>query len=112
ATLQQVGDDAQYNREIDGRRYNVIERRYLLIPERSGSLTVPGASFEGRGAAGFFEDFLGRGGGALHAQAPPRVLEVQPIPDVAPQPWLPLHNMKLRYLATPQQLHAGMAATV
>ncbi|MGY1423963.1 BatD family protein [Lysobacter sp. A289] len=112
ATLQQVGDDAQYSRQIDGRRYNVIERRYLLIPERSGSLSVPGASFEGRGAAGFFEDFLGRGGGALHAQAPPRVLEVQPIPKTAPQPWLPLHDMKLRYLSTPQQLHAGVAATV
>ncbi|MGY0558959.1 MULTISPECIES: BatD family protein [unclassified Lysobacter] len=112
ATLQQVGDDAQYSRQIDGRRYNVIERRYLLIPERSGSLSVPGASFEGRGAAGFFEDFLGRGGGALHAQARPRVLEVQPIPKAAPQPWLPLHDMKLRYLSTPQQLHAGVAATV
>ena len=30
----------------------------------------------------------------------------------APQPWLPLHAMELRYLATPQSLRAGEAASV
>lgn len=41
ASLQRVGDDLQYQREIGGRRYNVVERRYLLIPERSGVLVIP-----------------------------------------------------------------------
>jgi hypothetical protein len=111
ATLRQVGDDTQYTRDIDGRRYTVIERRYLLIPERSGELTLPGATFEGRGATGFFDDFLGRDG-ALQARAAPRVLEVRPMPASAPQPWLPLHDLKLRYQSTPQDLHAGRAATL
>jgi len=111
ATLRQVGDDAQYTRDVAGRRYNVIERRYLLIPERSGPLEVPGAAFEGRGARGFFDDVLGRGG-ALAAHAPPRRLQVQPVPDGAPQPWLPLHALELGYRALPQELHAGTAATV
>lgn len=111
ATLRQVGDDAQYTRDIAGRRYNVIERRYLLIPERSGPLQVPGAVFEGRGARGFFDDVLGRGG-SLQARARPQELEVLPIPDSAPQPWLPLHSLALDYRALPQELHAGAAATV
>jgi len=111
ATLRQVGDDAQYTREIDGRRYTVIERRYLLIPERSGELDLPGATFEGRGATGFFDDFLGRGG-ALQARAAPRVLEVRPVPAKATQPWLPLHDLQLRYQSTPQDLRVGQAATL
>ncbi|QOD90656.1 BatD family protein [Lysobacter sp. CW239] len=111
ASLRQVGDDAQYSRQIDGRRYQVIERRYLLIPERSGDLVVPGATFQGRGASGFFDEFLG-GGGALQAQAPPRKVAVQPVPAQAPQPWLPLHGLTLNYRATPQQLRVGEAATL
>ncbi|MGH8084329.1 MAG: BatD family protein [Lysobacter sp.] len=111
ATLRQVGDDAQYTREISGRRYTVIERRYLLIPERSGELNLPGATFEGRGAAGFFDDFLGRSG-TLQARAAPRALEVRPVPANAPQPWLPLHDLQLRYRSTPQDLRVGQAATL
>lgn len=111
ATLRQVGDDAQYTRSVAGRRYNVIERRYLLIPERSGPLEVPGARFEGRGARGFFDDVLGRGG-SLTATARPQRLQVQPVPDGAPQPWLPLHSLELGYRALPRELHAGAAATV
>ncbi|WP_027069370.1 BatD family protein [Novilysobacter defluvii] len=111
ATLRQVGEDAQYTRSVAGRHYNVIERRYLLIPERSGPLEVPGARFEGRGARGFFDDVLGRGG-SLTATARPQRLQVQPVPDGAPQPWLPLHSLALGYRALPRELHAGAAATV
>ena len=113
ASLQRVGDDAQYQRDIGGRRYHVVERRFLLVPERSGLLTVPPARFEGRGAGGFFDDLLGGGrGGALEAQGAPRKLDVQPAPPNAPQPWLPLQNLTLRYQSTPQELRVGNAATV
>lgn len=111
ATLRQVGDDAQYTREIDGRRYTVIERRYLLIPERSGTLEIPGAVFQGRGTVGFFDDFLGRSG-ELNARAAARFLDVQPVPANAPQPWLPLHDLKLRYQSVPKDLGVGNAATL
>ncbi|MDQ3618178.1 MAG: BatD family protein, partial [Pseudomonadota bacterium] len=112
ASFQRIGDDAQYTRSIDGRRYNVVERRYQLIPERSGTLTIPAASFEGRGTGGFFDDFFGGRGGALQAQAAPRFLQVRPAPANAPQPWLPLHGLQLRYQTTPQDLRAGSAATL
>jgi len=113
ASLQRIGDDAQYQRDIGGRRYHVVERRFLLVPERSGVLTVPPARFEGRGAGGFFDDLLGGGrGGALEAQGTPRKLDVQAAPANAPQPWLPLQNLTLRYQSTPQELRVGSAATV
>jgi len=117
AALQRVGDDAQYTRQLGDRRYTVVERRYLLIPERSGSLAVPGARFEGRGAGGFFDDLFGSGssggrGVALQAGGAPRILRVRAAPANAPQPWLPLHGLQLRYAATPQDLRAGSAATL
>ncbi|HJW47402.1 MAG TPA: BatD family protein [Lysobacter sp.] len=112
ASLQQVGEDARYPREIDGRRYEVIERRYQLIPERSGVLAIPGASFEGRGTGGFFDELFGDRGGALSAQAAARVLHVQPAPANAPQPWLPLRDLQLRYTTTPSDLRAGSAGTL
>jgi len=112
ASLQQVGDDAQYVREIAGRRYTVVERRYQLIPERSGALTIPGATFEGRGTGGFFDELFGDRGGALNAKAAPRIMRIRPAPANAPQPWLPLRDLQLRYAGTPQELRAGSAATL
>lgn len=109
ATLQRVGEDAQYTRDVGGRRYMVVERRFLLLPERSGTLTLPGASFEGRGTGGFFDDLFGDRGGVLKAQARPRFLQVQAPPANAPQPWLPLHALELRYRTVPTTLRVGEA---
>lgn len=112
ASLQRVGEDLQYQRELQGRRYNVIERRYLLIPERSGALVIPGARFNGQAVGGFFDDLFGDGRKPLSAAAPTKRLQVQPIPANAPQPWLPLHDLRLRYIQAPKQASAGAAVTV
>jgi hypothetical protein len=112
ASLQRIGDDVQYAREISGRRYTVVERHYLLIPERSGTLAIPGAQFRGRGAGGFFDDLFGDGQRELQASGAPRVLDVRAIPASAPQPWLPLRALGLRWLATPQDARAGEAVAV
>ena len=112
ASLQRIGDDTQYTRDIDGRTYKVVERHYLLIPERSGTLTIPGARFQGNAAGGFFDDFMGDGERELHAGGAPRQIAVRAIPGNAPQPWLPLRALSLRYLSTPQRARAGEAASV
>lgn len=111
ASMQRVGEDRSLVREVNGRRYNLVERRFLLIPERSGPLQVPAAQFNGRAAGGFFDDMFG-GDGRLRASAPARTLQVQPQPASAPQPWLPLHDLRLRYTAAPDSGRAGEAATV
>ncbi len=111
-SLQQVGEDLRYQRQIAGRRYNVIERRYLLIPERSGALLIPGARFNGQAVSDFFDGGFGDSRKPLSAAAPGKRLQVNPIPANAPQPWLPLHDLQLRYLQAPQQARAGAATTV
>lgn len=112
ASMQRVGDDVQYTRELDGRRYTVVERRFLLVPELSGELVVPGARFEGRGVGGFFDSVFGDRGGALAATGQPRALGVQPVPANAPTPWLPLRDLQLRYRTVPDALQAGRAASL
>ena len=112
ATLQRVGDDLQYQREVAGKRYTVVERRYLLIPERSGALAIPGARFRGVGVGGFFDDLFGDGRRDLGARGAPRTLQVRPMPANAPQPWLPLRGLNLQYLSTPQAARAGEAANI
>nr|WP_231497007.1 BatD family protein [Pseudoxanthomonas suwonensis] len=114
ASLQRVGDDVQSSREVGGRRYHVVERRYLLVPERSGPLVLPPARFRGRAAANFFDDFFGGGGGRreLSAQSPPQTLQVRAQPAGAPQPWLPLRELRLRYLAAPTAARAGEAVEI
>ena len=112
ASLQRIGEDVQSSREVGGRRYNVVERRFLLVPERSGPLTIPGPRFAGRGAGGWMDDFLGGNSRELQATGSPRQLQVKPQPANAPQPWLPLRELRLRYVAAPQDLRAGEAASL
>ena len=99
-------------RDIGGRRYSVVERRYLLIPERSGTLVIPGARFNGQAAGGFFDDLFGDGRKPLAAAAPAKRLQVRQIPADAPQPWLPLHDLRLRWLQSPREARVGEALTI
>ncbi len=110
--LQRAGDDVQFTKEVNGRRYNVVERRYLLVPERSGPLTVPAPRFAGRGSGNWMDDLLGGRSREMRAQGQPQTLDVRPQPDQAPQPWLPLRDLRLRYVETPQAARAGEAATL
>ncbi len=112
ASLQRVGDDRTSVREVGGRRYNVVERRFLLIPERSGPLQLAGARFSGQGAGGFFDDFFGRDNGQLSARGPDQTLQVRATPADAPQPWLPLKNLQLRYTAAPNGGRTGEAIAI
>lgn len=112
ALLQKIGDDITSSREINGRRYNVVERRFLLVPDRSGPMTLPAPRFVGRGAGGWMDDFLGGNSREMRAAGSARTLEVRPQPANAPQPWLPLRDLRMRYVAAPQTLRAGEAATL
>ena len=70
ASLQRIGNDPRpYERDIGGRRFTVVEHRYLLIPERSGTLVLPGARFNGMTAGGFFDRIFDDGRRPLSAAA-------------------------------------------
>lgn len=112
ASLQRVGDDVQSSRELNGRRYNVVERRFLMVPERSGKLVIPGARFAGRGAGGWMDDLLGGNSREMRANGAARTLDIRAQPANAPQPWLPLRDLRMRYVGAPQSPRAGEAATL
>lgn len=105
ASQQQLGEGRQYQREVDGRRYNVFERHYLLQPEQSGTLQLPAPRFRGRsqtGGSGFFGRME-----TVSAVGQAREIQVRPAPAGAPQPWLPLPQLQLQRGALPAQLRAG-----
>ncbi|MET0289925.1 MAG: BatD family protein [Pseudoxanthomonas sp.] len=109
--LQSVGEDSSSTRELGGRRYSVVERHYLLVPDRSGNLTLPPARFRGQDVRNWMNDLFGDGPRSLQTSGQPQVLEVQPQPSDAPQPWLPLRSLRLRYTGAPSTARAGEAAT-
>lgn len=66
--IEPVGEAHRYETEVNGRRYHVHEREYLVAPLKSGELTIPAVSLEarvpdpGRRAAhpgSLFEELLG-----------------------------------------------------
>lgn len=97
---------------VGGRQYQVLERHYLLVPERSGALRLPGASFNGEAASDFIDGLFGDGRESVSAQAPARTLQVRPIPASATQPWLPARSVTMRVPSPPQQARAGEAFDV
>lgn len=111
ASLQQIGEDMQQTLRVEDRFFKVVERRYLLIPERAGTLTVPPARFLGRSLS-VFGDVFDSARQEIRVRSRPVALEVKPIPPAAPQPWLPLRALSLRYVETPRTVRAGESATV
>ena len=89
AELRRLGNDLSYQTQLAGRRYNVVERRFALIPEASGVLDLPAVRFRGRVlGGGRFGPGLS-GGRSLSASSEPIRLEVRPMPAGLAQDWLP-----------------------
>lgn len=41
-----ISNDRLYNQTVDQKNYQVLEQKFILIPERSGKLSLPAASFQ------------------------------------------------------------------
>jgi hypothetical protein len=132
AIVRQVGSDAIGNVERNGQQYQVITRHYVLFPQHSGKLTLPGPTLSGEipdrshGMGGLTDPFSGLFGnspfsGMLSARKPIRlhsdaiVLNVKPRPSGAGASyWLPAHNVTLQAHWSPSQLqtHVGDPITL
>lgn len=111
--IKQIGKDTQSGESRNGRNYQVIERKYLLIPQRSGRISLKGpvldAQVQGGGSGIPDLDALLRhafGGNPLGAQlgmAHPVHLTGDPVElNVLPRPaaatganWLPAQQLTL-----------------
>jgi len=48
AIIESLGKQQEYSRYRDGRRYQVVERRYALFPQKPGTFTLPPIRFQGQ----------------------------------------------------------------
>ncbi len=97
AEIRRIGSDATYQSERNGRRYNVIERRYAITPQRSGAMTLPAPRFRGRALSDAARGRMFDPGRTISAQGEALQLDVRPAPATAASPWLP--SQSLQYTA-------------
>lgn len=127
--LERPVEDRTFRAERDGRSYQVIERRYLLQPERSGVLRVSPAHFEGelpadaarsqspsthpRWQAPLLDSLLAAPGRRVRAQSEAVTLEIEPRPAAfTGTHWLPAQTLDIDdSWETPPQLEIGEPAT-
>lgn len=141
ATIEQRGDDHSYRQVLDGEQYTVVERRYLVVPQRSGPLTIQSPHLEAvlvgvtrsnsrprgqRSPLADLEEMLGGGifngmpgmsdnTGARRVveRGPDVTLEVRPQPAGTTGPWLPAQSIQLadQWSPSPPRLRVGEPAT-
>lgn len=121
--VQQIGKDSQTRASKSGHEYKVIERKYLLFPQRSGHLRLDGPVLNaqaqtGQAANPFGNDpFFGRiFGGVMGSAQPIRVRADPVVLDVRPRPasgrghgWLPAQKVTLAESWQPDKgpIHVG-----
>lgn len=112
--VRRLGQDLTYQKTVGGRRYNVVERRYALIPEASGRIEIAGPQFRGRALRpGQYNSMFG-GGVNLSARADKVELDVRARPADAPTPWLPAQQLRLTDESgvPPDELRVGEPLTL
>lgn len=114
AELRRIGNDAQSSRMLADRRYVVVERRYLITPQQSGTLKIPGPRFKGRIARPGSYGSIFDPGSSVTVRGEEQALEVRARPQNASQPWMPARAVQYRddAAALPQQLRVGEPVTL
>lgn len=118
AVVQQLGNDISTQEVIDGLRFNVIERRFVLFPQSSGSLEISPISFTatvGRRRSGSIFSGQMTGGRAINLSSQAHSINVLSKPDSYPAnaTWLPSNDLDLEenWSASLQDIETGEAIT-
>ncbi|WP_330213901.1 BatD family protein [Pseudomonas sp. Z18(2022)] len=109
--IEQLGESRTYEKVINGIRHGVIETRYAIYPQHSGTLTIPTQTFsatlvEPRPA----QDNNPQGskpGKLIHVSSPELSLTVKAKPAAYPAdaPWLPARSLTLTESWNPEPDH-------
>lgn len=95
--IRQIGEDDRSVDLVNGRRYQIIERKYAVIPQRSGEMTITGPVFTAEVLApdtnqrfGFFNrtQTINRLGADI-------TVDIKPKPDNVDGQWLPSEQVSL-----------------
>lgn len=106
AQISQLGDDKRTTEIVNGRRYQVIERNFAVVPQRSGEFTIQGPVFTGEVVApntnqrfGFFNRTQ-----TINRLGPDITLTVKAQPDDIDFHWLPSEFVDI-HEEWPEQQH-------
>ena len=102
---RQIGNDTTTSVMLQGHRYDVLERHYLLQPEHSGAMHVPGPAFTGHAMGNAVDPF--DTGDAARVVGKPIDVQVRARPAQANDPWLPAHAIAIGADPPSAPLHAG-----
>lgn len=97
AEVSQLGKDEESYEIINGKRYQVFQRTYLITPQRSGELTIAGPLFEGQIAREASRSVFSSIATTqpVSAAAPPMKVQVRPQPADWQGHWLPSELVSL-----------------
>ncbi len=101
AVIQQLGNnETSYQEVFNGLRYNVIERKYVMFPQSSGSLTIDPIAFNatvGRRRTGSIFSTQTTGGRPINLISEGHQINVKSKPESYPTDatWLPSSNLSL-----------------
>lgn len=114
--VQLLGQPHQYEQLIDGQRYGVYEKNYVLFPQRSGELEIPDIVFRGEltdGSSNFV--FRNPNMRPVTAFAPGYNIEVKGRPAAFPadNTWLPASDIRVdeRWSEDITSLEPGQSVT-
>lgn len=113
--VQRLGNEINYQAERGGRRYNVIERRYALTPQREGHLEIPPVAFQGDMVDMADPNAFFGNATPVTASSPAVPIEVRAAPaQAAHTVWLPAHDLVLGLDGGPAHgdLRVGQALNV
>ncbi|NLD01315.1 MAG: protein BatD [Gammaproteobacteria bacterium] len=119
ARVEQLGKPRTFEQHINGVRHGVIEIRYAIFPQQSGTLDIPAQVFSAT-LAGHnpysLTPFTARPGQRVEVKSARITIQVQDIPSSYPADalWLPAQNISLKQEWTPSlngSITAGSAVT-
>lgn len=121
AKVEPLGESRTYEKEINGVRHGVIETRYAVYAQQSGTLDIPPLTFTATAAASPDQapqaNGTARAGHQVQVSSLPLRLAVRPIPAAWPAgvPWLPARSLTLEEHWNPdpgnQQVQIGDSLT-
>lgn len=115
SVVQQLGSDETFQELVDGIRYNVFERRFVIYPQASGELVIPPVHFNatvgGRGLSNILRNQSGR---QVNLTSDTHEVVVKGVPEgYSGQTWLPAKHLELSetWSAEPDELGVGESLT-
>lgn len=115
SVVQQLGSDETYQEMVDGIRYNVVERKFVIFPQGSGELAIPpvyfNATIGGRGLSSLLRTQSGR---QINLASETHQVTVKSKPASFPgQTWLPAARLAISesWSGATEELSVGESLT-